>query len=76
MKALLHYISSELVDDPGAVSVREVPGPRETRLEVRVAGEDIGRLIGKQGRTVRALRTLLDLGGRKARRRYVLEIME
>ena len=76
MKGLVTYIASSLVDEPAAVRVREVPGARETRIEVRVAEKDIGKVIGRQGRTARALRTLLLAAGRKRRRHFSLEILE
>ena len=64
------------MDEPSAVRVREVPGPRETRIEVRVADKDVGKIIGRQGRTARAVRALLVAAGRKNRRHYTLEIVE
>ena len=76
MKGLVSYIATSLVDEPGAVRVREVPGARETRIEVRVAEKDVGQVIGRQGRTARALRVLIAAAGRKRRRHYSLEIME
>jgi predicted RNA-binding protein YlqC (UPF0109 family) len=76
MKGLVTYIASSLVDEPSAVRVREVPGARETRIEVRVAEKDVGKIIGRQGRTARAVRTLLLAAGRKNRRHFTLEIVE
>lgn len=76
MKTLVAYIASSLVDDAASVRVREVPGPRETRLELRVARQEIGKLIGRQGRTVHALRTLLAVAGRKTGKRFRLEVVE
>jgi len=76
MKGLVTYIATSLVDDPSSVRVREVPGARETRLEVRVADKDVGKIIGRQGRTARAVRSLLLAAGRKSRRHYTLEIVE
>ena len=76
MKGLVTYIASSLVDEPAAVRVREVPGSRETRLEVRVASKDVGKIIGRQGRTAKAVRSLLLAAGRKSRRHYALEIVE
>lgn len=76
MKPLVEYIASSLVDDPAEVRVREVSSPRETRLTLSVAPEEVGRIIGRQGRTIRAIRTLLDVAGRKAGRRIVLEVEE
>jgi predicted RNA-binding protein YlqC (UPF0109 family) len=76
MKDLVSYVATSLVDEPGAVRVREVPSGRETRIEVRVAENDIGKIIGRQGRTARALRTLLLAAGRKKHRHFTLEILE
>ena len=76
MKELVEFIAASLVDDPGEVRVREVPIGKETRIEVRVAGGDLGRIIGRQGRTARALRALLAAAGRKRHRVYGLEIVE
>ncbi|MEM7352222.1 MAG: KH domain-containing protein [Acidobacteriota bacterium] len=72
----LTRIISHLVDTPGAVRVRERPGRSVTVFEVRVDEDDIGQLIGRQGRTARALRTLLDARGSLDGRRYGLEIRE
>ena len=76
MKELLTYIARNLVDHPDAVSVTEHKGESETVLELRVAPEDMGKVIGKQGRTARALRTLLGAASSKAHRRVMLEIVE
>jgi predicted RNA-binding protein YlqC (UPF0109 family) len=76
MKTLVEYIASALVDDPAAVRVRESRGARETRLELRVAEPDIGRVIGRQGKTARAIRSLLAVAGRKIHRSFSLEIEE
>ena len=65
-----------LVDRPEEVSVTEVPGRRETVLELRVAPDDLGKVIGRQGRTARALRTLLETRGDRRGERYELEIVE
>lgn len=69
-------IVKNLVDDTDAVDVREVEGRGATVIEVRVAEEDMGKLIGRQGRTVRALRSLVHAAGMKQNRRFVLEIVE
>ena len=76
MKETVEMIVRGLVGDADAVDVREIEGDRATIIEVRVAPEDMGKLIGRQGRTVRALRALLHAVGEKRRRRYVLEIIE
>lgn len=70
-------IVKALVDDDGGVDVREVDrGGQTTMIEVRVAQDDMGKLIGRQGRTVRALRALLHAASMKGKRRYILEIVE
>lgn len=76
MKELVMEIAKVLVDHPEDVSVKEVPGDQVTVLELRVAAGDLGKVIGKQGRTARSLRTLLGAAGVKANRRYTLEILE
>ena len=76
MKALIENIARGLVDDPDAVKVREVEGDQATVLELTVAAPDLGKVIGRQGRTVRAMRTLLGAASIRAGRRTMLEIME
>jgi len=76
MKDLVEAIAKALVDQPDKVSVREVQGEQTTVLELRVAAEDLGKVIGKQGKTARAVRTLLAAAGMKIRKRFVLEILE
>jgi predicted RNA-binding protein YlqC (UPF0109 family) len=76
MKELLELIARALVDRPDDVVVREVEGEQTTVLELRVAQEDLGKVIGKQGRTARAIRTLLSSAGMKLRKRIVFEIIE
>jgi predicted RNA-binding protein YlqC (UPF0109 family) len=76
MKELVEQIAKALVDQPDKVSVREVVGEQTTVLELRVATEDLGKVIGKQGKTARAVRTLLAAAGMKIRKRFVLEILE
>ena len=76
MKDLLELVAKALVDYPEEVSVDEVDEDDEIVLELRVAESDIGKVIGKQGRTVRALRTLLDASGAKLGQRFHLEIIE
>ena len=76
MKALIENIAKALVDDPDAVSVREVEGDQATVLELTVASEDLGKVIGRQGRTVRAMRTLLGAASIRTGRRTMLEILE
>jgi uncharacterized protein len=76
MKELVEQIARALVDQPDKVQVREVTGEQTTVLELRVASEDLGKVIGKQGKTARAMRTLLAAAGMKVRKRFVLEILE
>jgi hypothetical protein len=76
MRDLLDLIAKALVDSPEDVRVNQVEGDEATVLELSVAPEDLGKVIGRQGRTARAIRTLLGAGGMKQRRRFVLEILE
>jgi len=76
VKELIEHIAKSLVDQPDKVQVREVQGEQTTVLELRVATEDLGKVIGKQGKTARAMRTLLAAAGMKIRKRFVLEILE
>jgi hypothetical protein len=75
MKETVEMIVKALVDDDAAVDVREVERDGKTLIEVRVAPADVGKVIGRQGRTVRALRSLCGAVGFKKRRRFVLEIV-
>lgn len=76
LKELIEYIARQLVDDPDAVEVSEIEGEQTSVIELKVAKEDLGKVIGKQGRTARAMRTLLGAVSTKARKRAVLEILE
>ena len=76
MKELVEMIARTLVDNPDAVNVTEVGGEQTTVLELRVAPEDLGKVIGKQGRTVRSIRTILSAAGMKLRKRFVLQILD
>ena len=76
MKDLVERIAKALVDQPDRVQVKEVEGEQTTVLELRVAQEDLGKVIGKQGKTARAVRTILAAAGMKVRKRFVLEILE
>jgi predicted RNA-binding protein YlqC (UPF0109 family) len=76
MKELIEYIVKALVDQPDKVKVTEVDGERTTVIELSVANEDRGKVIGKEGRTARALRTILSAASAKARKKAVLEIVE
>jgi predicted RNA-binding protein YlqC (UPF0109 family) len=76
MKDLIQYIAQSLVDDPEAVDVAEVEGNQTTVLELKVAKDDLGKIIGKQGRTAQAMRTILGAVSSKEKKRTVLEIIE
>jgi predicted RNA-binding protein YlqC (UPF0109 family) len=76
MRQLVEQIAKALVDQPEQVEVREVAGEQTSVLELRVAQEDLGKVIGKQGKTARAIRTILAAAGMKLRKRFVLEILE
>jgi len=76
MKDLLEEIAKALVDNPEDVHVTEVEGEQTTVLELRVQNDDLGKVIGRQGRTARAMRTLLSAAGMKVHKRFVLEILE
>ncbi|MCG3117325.1 MAG: KH domain-containing protein [Candidatus Manganitrophus sp. SA1] len=76
MKELIEYIAKSLVDRPENVVVKETEGEKTTIIELRVAQEDLGKVIGKQGRTARAMRTILNAAGTKVGKRCVLEILE
>ena len=76
LKELITYIAGSLVDNPDQVQVTEVEGEQTTVLELRVAKEDLGKVIGRQGRTARAMRTILGAASSKAKKRSVLEILE
>ena len=76
MKELVESIARALVDRPDDVQVRSVEGSQATVLELRVHPEDLGKVIGRQGRTAKAIRTLLGASGMKLHKRYTLEILE
>lgn len=77
MRDAVEMIVRELVADADSVDVREIErDPRTTLIEVRVAEGDMGKVIGRQGRTIRALRSLLNAAGSKGSRRYVLDVVE
>jgi uncharacterized protein len=76
MKELVEAIARALVDHPEDVKVRSVESSQATVLELRVHAEDLGKVIGRQGRTAKAIRTLLGASGMKVRKRYTLEILE
>jgi predicted RNA-binding protein YlqC (UPF0109 family) len=76
MRVLIEQIAKALVDDPAQVSVNPVDEGGETVLELTVGPNDLGRVIGKQGRTARAMRNLLGAAGLKFNKRFTLEILE
>jgi uncharacterized protein len=76
MKELVKFIAQSLVDNPEQVQVTEIEGEQTSVIELKVAKEDLGKVIGKQGRTARAMRTILSAASTKIRKRAVLEILE
>ena len=76
MKELVEAIARTLVDHPEEVQVKSVDGAQVVVLELRVHPEDLGKVIGRQGRTAKAIRTLLGASGMKLRKRFTLEIVE
>ncbi len=76
MKELVKFIAQALVDNPEQVQVKEIEGEQTSVIELKVAKEDLGKVIGKQGRTARAMRTILSAASTKLRKRSVLEIIE
>jgi predicted RNA-binding protein YlqC (UPF0109 family) len=76
MKDLVETIARALVDHPEEVQVKSGEGAQVTVLELRVHPEDLGKVLGRQGRTAKAIRTLLGAAGMKHRKRYTLEILE
>jgi predicted RNA-binding protein YlqC (UPF0109 family) len=76
MKELIEYIAKSLVDNPGDVTVKEVEGEKTTVYELRVGAGDLGKVIGKHGRTARSIRTLLNAAATKGGKRAVLEILD
>ena len=76
LKELIEMIAKALVDYPEQVEVSELEGEQTSVIELRVAKEDLGKVVGKQGRTARAMRTILSAASTKIRKRAVLEIIE
>jgi hypothetical protein len=76
MKELIEQIAKALVDNPDQVVVNAIEGEQTTVLELRVAQSDLGKVIGKQGRTARSIRTILSAAGMKLKKRFTLEILE
>ena len=76
MKELVQYLAKSLVSNPDAVEVKEIEGETASVLELKVAKEDLGRIIGKQGRTANSIRTILNAAASRTNRKVVLEIIE
>ncbi len=76
LKELIEFMARALVDNPENVRVSEIEGEHTSVIELRVSKEDLGKVIGKQGRTARAMRTILSAASTKIRKRAVLEIIE
>lgn len=76
MKDLITFIAKALVDDPEAVVVTEINGTQSSVIELKVAKEDVGKIIGKQGRTVMAIRTILSAASMKLKKRCILDLMD
>ncbi len=76
MKDLIDYLAKSLVDNPDAVEVKETQGEAASVLELRVAKADLGRIIGKQGRTAKSIRTILNAAASRVNRKVLLEIVE
>jgi predicted RNA-binding protein YlqC (UPF0109 family) len=76
LKDLVEQIAKVLVDNPEAVQINEIEGEQTTVLELKVAKEDLGKIIGKEGKTAKAMRTILGAAGSKLKKRVVLEIIE
>ena len=76
LKDLVEYIAKVLVDNPDAVQINEIEGEQTSVIELKVAKEDLGKIIGKEGRTAKAIRTILGAASSKLHKRVVLEIIE
>ncbi len=76
LKELIEFIAKALVDNPDMVKVSEIEGEKTSVIELNVSKDDLGKVIGKQGRTARAMRTILSAASTKVRKRAVLEIIE
>jgi predicted RNA-binding protein YlqC (UPF0109 family) len=76
MKELVQYLARQLVNNPDAVEVKETQGDTASVLELKVAKEDLGCIIGKQGRTAKSIRTILNAAASRTNRKVVLEIVE
>jgi len=75
LKDLVEHIAKVLVDNPDAVQINEIEGEQTSVIELKVAKEDLGKIIGKEGRTAKAIRTILGAASSKLRKRVVLEII-
>jgi predicted RNA-binding protein YlqC (UPF0109 family) len=76
MKELVQYLAKSLVNNPDAVEVKETEGDTTSIVELKVAKEDLGRIIGKQGRTAKSIRTIVNAAASRTNRKVVLEIVE
>jgi predicted RNA-binding protein YlqC (UPF0109 family) len=76
MKELVQYLAKSLVNNPDAVEVKETEGDTTSVVELKVAKEDLGRIIGKQGRTAKSIRTIINAAASRTNRKVVLEIVE
>ena len=76
MKELIAFIAKALVDDPEEVVVTEINGMQSCVIELKVSKEDVGKIIGKQGRTVGAMRTILSAASMKVKKRCILDLLE
>ncbi len=76
LRALIEYLARALVDYPDQVQAKQIEGEQTTVIELKVAKDDLGKVIGKQGRTARAIRTILNGASTKLKKRTVLEILE
>lgn len=76
LKSLVEYVAKSLVDHPDLVDVNEIEGEKTTILELKVAEDDLGKIIGRHGRTAKAMRTVINAAATKERKRAVLEILE
>jgi predicted RNA-binding protein YlqC (UPF0109 family) len=76
MKELVEFISKALVDEVGKIEINEIAGNQTNIIELKVAKEDIGKVIGRQGRTADAMRTILNCAAAKLNKRYILQIID
>lgn len=76
LRELVEQMAKSLVDNPNEIEVKEIEGEQTSVIELKVAKEDLGKVIGKQGRTARAMRTILNAASTKVKKRAVLEIIE